>query len=175
MREQERFVCKSYNLFSSSILWSSAPFENQENSKIERRKLEIEYEVFLGHSIFQREGTITRTVKVCIAYKTLLRLDLTDWLCYRTSSVATLCFNFLTLGCIHNVYCRGEQRIFFKGANVFNMPQIIQNFLRTPPLGQKIPLSVENILSLPTPPTCGIHNERSLSAFMVSRSAFKQS
>ena len=43
---------------------------NQENSKIERRKLEIEYEVFLGHSIFQREGTITCTVKVCIAYKT---------------------------------------------------------------------------------------------------------
>ena len=51
---------------------------NQENSKIERRKLEIEYEVFLGHSIFQREGTITRTVKVCIAYKNLLRLDLID-------------------------------------------------------------------------------------------------
>lgn len=44
---------------------------NQENSKIERRKLEIEYEVFLGHSIFQREGAITRTVKVCVVYKTL--------------------------------------------------------------------------------------------------------
>ena len=51
---------------------------NQENSKIERRKLEIEYEVFLGHYIFQHEGSITCTVKEYIAYKTQLRLDLTD-------------------------------------------------------------------------------------------------
>lgn len=51
---------------------------NQENSKIERRKLEIEYEVFLGHYILQHEGSITCTVKEYIAYKTPLRLDLTD-------------------------------------------------------------------------------------------------
>ena len=79
MREQERFVCKSYNLFFIVYFMIICSLcMNQENSKIERRKLEIEYEVFLGHSIFQREGTITHTVKVCIAYKTLPRLDL--WL-----------------------------------------------------------------------------------------------
>ena len=146
MREQERFVCKSYNLFFIVYFMIICSLcMNQENSKIERRKLEIEYEVFLGHSIFQREGTITHTVKVCIAYKTLLRLDLTDWLCYRTSSVAFLCFNFLTPGCIHNVYCRQEQRIFFKVANFFNIPSHHTEFFNNPaswPEGPPFPLKI---------------------------------
>ena len=150
---------------------------NQENSKIERRKLEIEYEVFLGHYIFQREGSITCTVKVCIAYKTPLRLNLTDWLCYRTSSVATLCFNFLTLGCIHNVYYRESREYFLKGQNFLIYPYIIQNFLTTPPLGQKIPPFRWKYPppSPRPPPLVYIMNAALVHSWLVESCAFKRS